>query len=125
MWEPSGWYFEFANEYYPDIDDTAQVLLALAATKGTHALEQDETIKRAVNWLLAMQSKDGGWAAFDVDNNWEFFELGSVCRSQCDARSDVPGYYGARARGPGRVRLAAGSSGGAARRGFPGAVAGS
>jgi len=70
--EPSGWYFEFANEYYPDIDDTAQVLLALAATKGTHALEQDETIKRAVNWLLAMQSKDGGWAAFDVDNNWEF-----------------------------------------------------
>jgi squalene-hopene/tetraprenyl-beta-curcumene cyclase len=70
--EPSGWYFEFANEYYPDIDDTAQVLLALAGVKGTHAIEQDETIKRAVNWLLAMQSKDGGWAAFDVDNNWEF-----------------------------------------------------
>ena len=70
--EPSGWYFEFANEYYPDIDDTAQVLLALAGAKGTHAVQQDETIKRAVNWLLAMQSKDGGWAAFDVDNNWEF-----------------------------------------------------
>lgn len=70
--EPSGWYFEFANEYYPDIDDTAQVLLALARAKGTNAAKQDETIKRAVNWLLSMQSKDGGWAAFDVDNNWEF-----------------------------------------------------
>jgi squalene-hopene/tetraprenyl-beta-curcumene cyclase len=70
--EPSGWYFEFANQHYPDIDDTAQVLLALAGAKGTKALEQDATIKRAINWLLAMQSKDGGWAAFDVDNNWEF-----------------------------------------------------
>jgi squalene-hopene/tetraprenyl-beta-curcumene cyclase len=69
---PSGWYFEFANEHYPDIDDTAQVLLALARARGTDAARQDETIKRAVNWLLAMQSKDGGWAAFDVDNNWEF-----------------------------------------------------
>ena len=68
--EPSGWYFEFANQHYPDIDDTAQVLLALAGAKGTKALEQDATIKRAINWLLAMQSKDGGWAAFDVDNNW-------------------------------------------------------
>ncbi len=69
---PSGWYFEFANEHYPDIDDTAQVLLALARAQGSDAARQDETIKRAVNWLLAMQSKDGGWAAFDVDNNWEF-----------------------------------------------------
>ena len=70
--EPSGWYFELANESYPDIDDTAQVLLALARAKGTDAARQDETIQRAVKWLLAMQSKDGGWAAFDVDNNWEF-----------------------------------------------------
>ncbi|HTD44970.1 MAG TPA: squalene--hopene cyclase [Bryobacteraceae bacterium] len=70
--EPSGWYFEFANEFYPDIDDTAQVLLALARARGTDAAKQDECMDRAVKWLLAMQSKDGGWAAFDVDNNWEF-----------------------------------------------------
>jgi squalene-hopene/tetraprenyl-beta-curcumene cyclase len=70
--EPSGWYFEFANEFYPDIDDTAQVLLALARARGTDAAKQDECMERAVKWLLAMQSKDGGWAAFDVDNNWEF-----------------------------------------------------
>ena len=66
------WYFEFANEYYPDIDDTAQVLLALARAQGTDTTKQSACMQRAVNWLLAMQSKDGGWAAFDVDNNWEF-----------------------------------------------------
>ena len=70
--EPSGWVFEFANEFYPDIDDTAQVLLALARAKGTDHAKQNACMQRAVNWLLAMQSKDGGWAAFDVDNNWEF-----------------------------------------------------
>ena len=70
--EPSGWYFEFANEFYPDIDDTAQVLLALAHARGRDIGRQEPCVRRAVNWLLAMQGKDGGWAAFDVDNNWEF-----------------------------------------------------
>ncbi len=66
--EPSGWYFEFANESYPDIDDTAQVLLALQHARAGKG--HDACVRRAVSWLLAMQSKDGGWAAFDVDNNW-------------------------------------------------------
>jgi squalene-hopene/tetraprenyl-beta-curcumene cyclase len=69
---PSGWYFEFANEWYPDIDDTAQVLLGLAHAKSADAAAQQACIKRAVEWLLAMQGSDGGWAAFDVDNNWDF-----------------------------------------------------
>ncbi len=68
--EPSGWYFEFANEFYPDIDDTAMVLLALKHAKATDQAAGAAAIRRAVNWLLAMQSKNGGWAAFDVDNNW-------------------------------------------------------
>ena len=68
--EPSGWYFEFANEFYPDIDDTAEVLLALSHARASAG--HDACVRRAVNWLLAMQSKDGGWAAFDVDNNWSF-----------------------------------------------------
>ncbi len=68
--EPAGWYFEFANEFYPDIDDTAMVLLALSRAQGKPAA-QSAAVKRAVRWLLDMQSKDGGWAAFDVDNNWE------------------------------------------------------
>jgi squalene-hopene/tetraprenyl-beta-curcumene cyclase len=68
--EPSGWYFEFANEYYPDIDDTAMVLLALSHSRASRPNEQKACEERAIQWLLAMQSKDGGWAAFDVDNNW-------------------------------------------------------
>jgi len=68
--EPSGWAFEFANEFYPDIDDTAMVLLALMHAHGSNPAAQAACERRAVNWLLAMQSGDGGWAAFDVDNNW-------------------------------------------------------
>ena len=68
--EPSGWAFEFANEFYPDIDDTAQVLLALLHAKASNPDAQAACERRAINWLLAMQSEDGGWAAFDVDNNW-------------------------------------------------------
>jgi squalene-hopene/tetraprenyl-beta-curcumene cyclase len=68
--EPSGWYFELANESYPDIDDTAMVLLGLQHARGSDAAAQRAVERRAVRWLLDMQSKDGGWAAFDVDNNW-------------------------------------------------------
>ncbi len=68
--EPSGWAFEFANEFYPDIDDTAMVLLALLHAKASDPKAQAAAERRAINWLLAMQSSDGGWAAFDVDNNW-------------------------------------------------------
>ena len=68
--EPSGWYFEFANEFYPDIDDSAMVLLALAGAQASDPSSQEACTRRALNWLLGMQSKDGGWAAFDVDNNW-------------------------------------------------------
>lgn len=70
--EPSGWYFEYANEFYPDIDDTAMVLLGLRHARSGDEVAQQACEKRAVNWLVEMQSKDGGWAAFDVDNNWQF-----------------------------------------------------
>lgn len=68
--EPSGWAFEFNNEFYPDVDDTAMVLLALRKMQATDATQQRACEQRAVDWMLAMQGKDGGWAAFDVDNNW-------------------------------------------------------
>jgi len=70
--EPGGWYFEFANEFYPDIDDTAMVLLALEHGRGSRTADQRAARDRAVNWLISMQSRDGGWAAFDVDNDWAF-----------------------------------------------------
>jgi squalene-hopene/tetraprenyl-beta-curcumene cyclase len=68
--EPSGWAFEFANEHYPDIDDTAMVLLAFCHARASDAAAQQRCTQRALKWLLGMQSRDGGWAAFDVDNNW-------------------------------------------------------
>jgi squalene-hopene/tetraprenyl-beta-curcumene cyclase len=70
--EPSGWAFEYINEFYPDIDDTAMVMLALSRIQGSNPADQAACHRRALDWLLAMQSKDGGWAAFDADNNWEF-----------------------------------------------------
>jgi squalene-hopene/tetraprenyl-beta-curcumene cyclase len=63
--EPGGWAFEFANDHYPDIDDTAEVVLALRRT--TEAA--GEALERAVRWVEGMQCRDGGWGAFDVDNN--------------------------------------------------------
>jgi len=67
--EPGGWYFEFANDFYPDIDDTAMVLLALHHARAGDDEAQRAAERRAVSWLLAMQSRDGGWAAFDRDND--------------------------------------------------------
>lgn len=70
--EPSGWAFEYRNEFYPDIDDTAMVMLALADLQASDPAAHRAAAKRGLDWLLAMQSNDGGWAAFDADNNWNF-----------------------------------------------------
>jgi squalene-hopene/tetraprenyl-beta-curcumene cyclase len=70
--EPSGWGFFFRNDHYPDIDDTAMILLALSRAHASDAAAQQACHRRALNWILDMQGNDGGWAAFDVDNNWEF-----------------------------------------------------
>jgi squalene-hopene/tetraprenyl-beta-curcumene cyclase len=70
--EPSGWAFEFTNAHYPDIDDTAMVLLGLSRAQASDVSAQQATQQRALRWILDMQSSDGGWAAFDKDNNWEF-----------------------------------------------------
>jgi squalene-hopene/tetraprenyl-beta-curcumene cyclase len=63
--EPAGWFFEYRNGFYPDVDDTAMVLMALARTG--HAAEPDGSAAaaRALRWLLGMQNTNGGWAAFD------------------------------------------------------------
>lgn len=65
--EPSGWAFEYQNSLYPDIDDTAMVLLAICRSAVAEEPESRTAIDRAVNWLLALQNRDGGWAAFDAD----------------------------------------------------------
>ncbi|MGA3565224.1 squalene--hopene cyclase [Melissospora conviva] len=63
-----GWAFEFANDIYPDTDDTAEVMMALRRT----AVPAQPAVLRATRWMLGMQSRDGGWAAFDADNTSEF-----------------------------------------------------
>jgi squalene-hopene/tetraprenyl-beta-curcumene cyclase len=63
---PGGWAFEFANANYPDIDDTAEVVLALRRVKGGARL--DGAVQRAVRWVQGMQSSGGGWGAFDAEN---------------------------------------------------------
>ena len=73
--EPSGWAFEFQNEHYPDIDDTAMVLMAFLHARASDPAAQARCERRAMNWLLNMQSRDGGFAAFDVDNDWAILNL--------------------------------------------------
>jgi squalene-hopene/tetraprenyl-beta-curcumene cyclase len=68
---PGGWAFEFANDLYPDIDDTAEVVMALRRVALTDRDAQDAAIRRGVRWVLGMQSRDGGWGAFDADNTNE------------------------------------------------------
>ena len=72
--QPGGWYFEFNNEFYPDVDDSAQVLLALNQVDNPRERYQYEVSQRALDWIFAMQCKNGGWAAFDRDNTKMIFQ---------------------------------------------------
>lgn len=72
--EPGGWYFQFFNEWYPDTDDTAVVLMALRKLRPPTGFRErlEPAMERGLAWLLGMQSRDGGWGAYDVDNNRAF-----------------------------------------------------
>ena len=65
--EPSGWVFEYANKWNPDVDDTAMVLLALRKVPTDNPKRRDECLQRGLKWMMTFQCKDGGWAAFDKD----------------------------------------------------------
>ncbi|MEV7417040.1 squalene--hopene cyclase [Streptomyces sp. NPDC089919] len=65
---PGGWAFEFHNDNYPDIDDTAEVVLALRRIRHPQPARMEGAIRRGMSWSLGMQSKNGAWAAFDADN---------------------------------------------------------
>ncbi|HEX4838329.1 MAG TPA: squalene--hopene cyclase [Solirubrobacteraceae bacterium] len=66
--KPGGWAFEFANDNYPDVDDTAEVILALQRVQLERPARVEQAIERAVSWTKGMQSRGGGWGAFDADN---------------------------------------------------------
>ena len=66
---PGGWAFQYANPHYPDLDDTAVIVMAMNRADPTLYASQ---ISRASEWLLGLQSSNGGWAAFDVDNDKDY-----------------------------------------------------
>jgi squalene-hopene/tetraprenyl-beta-curcumene cyclase len=76
---PGGWAFEFANDGYPDVDDTAEVVLALDRIPDTVAPGAAAAAERGVDWSIGMQCGDGGWAAFDADNTRRLVEKLPFC----------------------------------------------
>ncbi len=73
---PGGWAFQYANPHYPDLDDTAVVVMAMDRTRARVDSEVrpdfDQAIDRGREWIVGLQSKDGGWAAFDADNTHHY-----------------------------------------------------
>ncbi|HEY1271142.1 MAG TPA: squalene--hopene cyclase [Terriglobales bacterium] len=72
--QPGGWYFEFNNEFYPDVDDSAMVCLGLSRVEHPNGRYQRESVQRAIDWIFSMQCKNGGWASFDKDNDRMVFQ---------------------------------------------------
>ncbi len=68
---PGGWAFEYRNDYYPDTDDTAVVVMAIDRARRTGV---DDSVKRGAEWIVGMQSSNGGWGSFDVDNNKHYLD---------------------------------------------------
>ncbi|MEO1392206.1 MAG: squalene--hopene cyclase [Cyanobacteria bacterium J06634_5] len=69
---PGGWAFEFENRFYPDVDDTAMVAMALQGITLPDESVKKAAIARAVRWIATMQCQTGGWAAFDIDNDQDW-----------------------------------------------------
>ncbi|HEY3923605.1 MAG TPA: squalene--hopene cyclase [Acidothermaceae bacterium] len=77
--DAAGWAFEFANDAYPDIDDTAEVVLALRRTGAVLRPDVAAAVQRGTRWAVGMQSRDGGWGAFDADNTRRLVEKVPFC----------------------------------------------
>jgi len=66
---PGGWPFQYSNDFYPDLDDTGMVMMALVKIRGVDPERKQRAIERGLAWFLGMQGSDGGWGSFDADNN--------------------------------------------------------
>jgi squalene-hopene/tetraprenyl-beta-curcumene cyclase len=70
---PGGWAFQYANAHYPDVDDTAVVVMAMDRADGTSAKPRyRDAVARAREWIVGMQSNNGAWGAFDADNDYQY-----------------------------------------------------
>jgi squalene-hopene/tetraprenyl-beta-curcumene cyclase len=86
--KPGGWAFEFENAWYPDVDDTAVIVMALAAVDHPNAARLRGALEKAKDWIAGMQCRGGGWGAFDVDNDKAW--LNRVAYSDLKASVDPP-----------------------------------
>ena len=69
---PGGWAFQYRNDHYPDLDDTAVVVMAMDRARGQAGAAYDAAIARGTEWINGLQSRDGGWGAFDADNSYHY-----------------------------------------------------
>jgi squalene-hopene/tetraprenyl-beta-curcumene cyclase len=69
---PGGWAFQYNNAHYPDLDDTAVVVMAMDRARKSRGTEFDQAIARGREWVVGLQSRDGGWGAFDADNAYHY-----------------------------------------------------
>lgn len=69
---PGGWAFQYNNDHYPDLDDTAVVVMAMDRAAGLRGTQDETAIARAREWVDGLQSRNGGWGAFDADNDKEY-----------------------------------------------------
>ena len=86
--DPGGWAFEFANDWYPDVDDSAVILMVLRRLRLADATRLERSIARGLHWTLGMQCRNGGYAAFDTDNDAEF--LNEIPFADMKAMIDPP-----------------------------------
>jgi squalene-hopene/tetraprenyl-beta-curcumene cyclase len=85
---PGGWAFQYANPYYPDVDDTAVVAMAFDRMQNLGDADYRAAIARAKEWIVGMQSGNGGWGAFDADN--EYYYLNNIPFADHGALLDPP-----------------------------------
>lgn len=85
---PGGWAFQYGNDHYPDLDDTAVVVMAMDRAKGWQGTADRMPVDRGVEWTVGLQSKDGGWGAFDADN--AYFYLNNIPFADHGALLDPP-----------------------------------
>jgi squalene-hopene/tetraprenyl-beta-curcumene cyclase len=86
---PGGWAFQYANPHYPDVDDTAVVAMAMDRVQNLSGRRDfDDSLARATEWIVGMQSENGAWGAFDADN--EFYYLNNIPFADHGALLDPP-----------------------------------
>jgi len=92
--EPGGWAFEFYNDWYPDVDDSAVILMVLAGTEMTDAAAGERAIRAGTNWVMGMQSGSGGFAAFDADNDSRWLNQAPFADAEAATDPDCPDIAG-------------------------------